>query len=191
MVTILNISGVIARMPIDNEIKENLERSSTNLAWLRTLVEAMREIGYALGKLAGIAPSDIHVLMVDDSIADWRLAQYRVDQALENNHCSKKILIEHCKSYHEAFHKLPNGKYSCLLIDWSIHEHGDGLRLAKELLLKGVRTPMLMFSGVDEAFLARQQEEMLDAGLLQFVDKNYTGHGELARRILAAIKSKK
>lgn len=154
-------------------------------------MDALLETARTLTRMVSGQPQVFCVLMVDDAEDDFYFTQRALNTAFDEGYTTKKFELEHCKTTRRALAMLPNPKYACILIDWKLGYDGAGVDLVKELLAKGVRTPMLILSSVDASLVAKAQEEMLEAGIGRFVNKSIIGKGELARQMMAAIKSKK
>lgn len=107
-------------------------------------------------------PTPIRVLLVEDDVAD-RLAVKRHLASSAN-----PVKLTESAGAEEALALLEQGDFDCVLLDFNLPGH-DGLYLLRQLRARGLRTPVVMITGQEDAEVAAA---LMKGGASDYLAKN-------------------
>ncbi len=129
-----------------------------------------------------MTPESLHILIVEDNLAEVRLLQ-------ENLQCAEeaKFTIVHAASMSEALSALSANRFHAILLDLSLPD-SFGLATLDAALAACGRTPVVVLTGHADQELAR---EVLRHGAQDYLVKSDSDGRSTVRAILYAVARKK
>ena len=110
---------------------------------------------------ADAAPPALQVLLVDDDDVD-RMA---VSRALAR--AGTSVDLREARDASETMSVLSSGVFDCIILDYDI-PGADGLTLLRTIRARGIRTPVIMLTGVGDEQVA---VELMKAGAVDYLPK--------------------
>ncbi|RYG73535.1 response regulator, partial [bacterium] len=121
----------------------------------------------------------LRVLIVDDDPDDHILTASTLGESTR-----AEFVVEHASTPKEAREKMAEGDFDVCLLDYALGPI-DGVQLFKEVAAEGYATPTILLSGHDSEDVA---DQVLDAGLADYLEKRSLDGPSLERAILYALE---
>ena len=121
----------------------------------------------------------LRVLIVDDDPDDQILTEAMLKESTRT-----RFVVEHARTADEARSRMRAGGLDVCLLDYALGA-ADGVQIFREMATEGFATPTILLSGHDSEDV---EDQVLDAGLADYLEKRSLDGPTLERAILYALE---